>query len=177
MPDGSWRPENGLADPRLAELVQVAHGRKPKDAIGKIAGFSGWRSRARNLKEALLADLAEAGVLHEEHGKVLGLFPTTAWMPGDPGLEAEVLARVRASAVDHAAPLDRTAALVSILHAVDMLPKLFRDADRKALKRRGKEISEGDWGGEAVRKAVQQVQAVTVAVIVATSTSASASGS
>ncbi|MBB5917487.1 hypothetical protein BJY24_006399 [Nocardia transvalensis] len=157
------------ADSRLAALVAVADGRKPKDAVGKIAGFAAWRNHSRTLRDALLHDLAEAGRVTMTTSKTLGLFTSTNWTP-DPAERARVAQRVRAAVVDGTDPDDRTAALVSILHAVDLLPKLFPDADKRAVKNRGKAINESEWGGPAVRKAVQEVQAVTVAVIVATTT-------
>ncbi|WP_327114382.1 GPP34 family phosphoprotein [Nocardia sp. NBC_01730] len=162
------------ADPRLAELVGVADARKPKDAVGKVAGFGQWRSHARNLEDALLNDLVETGYLVEEKGKVLGLFPTTAWKSANPAAEAEILQRVRGVIIEGRDTDERTGALISILHAVDLLPKLLPDIDKRTVKQRGKEVSQGEWAGSAVHKAVQQVQAVTVAIIVST-TSATAS--
>lgn len=164
-------------DPRLAELVTVSHGRKPKDAIGKVGGTGSWRNRSRDLREALLRDLAAAGEITEVKNKVLGLFPTTAWKPRPDGEKARIEQRLHAVVVDGTDPDDRTAALISILHAVDMLPKLFPGADKRAVVRRGKAISESEWGGPAVRKAVQEVQAVTVAVLMATTTVTAAGGS
>ncbi|MEO5874976.1 MAG: GPP34 family phosphoprotein [Streptosporangiaceae bacterium] len=153
------------ADSRLAGLIPVVDDRKPKDAVGKVAGFTAWNNRAEDLKSALLVDLAEAGALTEERRKVLGLFPTTVWKAADPSLEAAVLQRVGATVRQGADPDDRTAALISILQAVDLLPKLFPDADKRSVRDRGQEISESDWGGQAVRKAVQEIQAVTATVI------------
>ncbi|MGW5383169.1 GOLPH3/VPS74 family protein [Nocardia sp. NPDC003963] len=163
-------------DPRFAELVAMADGRRPKDAIGKVSGLGSWRNRARDLREALLGDLADAGEVTGTRSKVLGLFPTTAWRPRADGEKARVEQRVRAAVVEEAEPDDRTAALISILHAVDLLPELFPDADKRAVRRRGKTISDSEWGGAAVRKAVQEVQAVTVGIIVATTTVSSAGG-
>ncbi|WP_033424770.1 GOLPH3/VPS74 family protein [Actinomadura flavalba] len=162
-------------DRRLASLLEVVDGRKPKDAVSKVSGVSAWRNRSKDLKEALLQDLAEQGLLVEEKGKALGLFPTTAWKQGDPGVEQEIVQRVRAAVVDGAEPDPRTAALIALLFAVDVLKKLYPDADRKALKRRAKEISEAEWGGEAVRKAVQEVQAATMTAVVAVTTTTSSS--
>jgi hypothetical protein len=164
-------------DPRLAELAAVADGRKPKDAVSNIAGFSAWRNRTTDLRDALLEDLVEAGALQVSHGKVLGLFPTTAWKPGDPAIETAVLSRIGSAILDGGTPDARTAALISILHAVDLLPRLFPDADRRAVRRRGKEIADSDWGAEAVRKAVQEIQAVMVALLVTTTIATTASSS
>jgi hypothetical protein len=50
--------------------------------------------------------------------------------------------------------------------------------DKRAARRRAKEIAEGDWAADAVRGAVQEVQtAVTVAVVAATSGSTASAGS
>lgn len=167
----------GSGDPRLAELVAVSDGRKPKDAVRKVGGYGSWRSRSRDLREALLRDLAEAGEITEAHGTVWKLFPTTTWRPTPGGTKADVEARVRAAVLDDTTPDDRTAALISILHAVGLLPKLLPEADKRAVRRRGKAISESEWGGPAVRKAIQEIQAVTVAVLMATTTAAAGSGS
>jgi hypothetical protein len=55
-----------------------------------------------------------------------------------------------------------------LLHAVDAVPKVIRDApDKKALKRRAKQIAESEWAAAAVRSAVQAVQAASMAAITA----------
>lgn len=163
-------------DPRPAELVQQAHDTKPKNAVSRLSGVSSWRNRAGDLREALLEDLAERGVLIRERHKVLGLFPSTAWKPGDPSAERRIVHRLRGVVVDGREPDERTAALVSLLHAVDVLPRLFPDVSRKAVRERGKQISESDWCGKAVRQAVQDVQAAPI-VTIAAATAASTAGS
>ncbi|OQS16173.1 hypothetical protein B0T36_05140 [Nocardia donostiensis] len=163
-------------DSRLAELITVCNGRKPKDAINKVGGPGSWRSRSHDLREALLRDLADAGEITEVRCKILGLFPATAWKPVPDGEKARIQQRVHAAVVDEIEPDDRTAALISILHAVGVLPKLFPGSDKRAVQRRGKTISEGEWGGPAVRKAVQEVQAVTVAILVAATTTTTVAG-
>ena len=76
--------------------------------------------------------------------------------------------RVRAAVLEGADPDDRTAALIAIVHSVGLLPKLFPDADRRLVKSRGRQISDHDWGSQAIRKAIQEIQAVTSAVIIST---------
>ncbi len=158
-----------VTDARLAEVADLSHNRKPKDAVGRIGGMSAWKDRAGGLKDAVLDDLAREGVLTHEQGHVLGLFPTNAWPLARPEVEREILDRVRAAVVTGTEPDARTAALVALLHAVDLLPKLFPDQPKRQLRARGKEVAEADWGGEAVRKAVQDVQtAVTASIIAST---------
>jgi hypothetical protein len=76
--------------------------------------------------------------------------------------------------VDGGEPDVRTTALVSLLTAVDAVPKVVPAADRRALVRRAAAVAEGEWAGDAVRKAVAAVHAaVTASVVAATSTGAS----
>lgn len=73
-------------------------------------------------------------------------------------------------------PDPRTAALVSLLTAAGALPRLYPDLDRdgrQALKARAAAVSEGEWAGAAVRRAISEVQsavmtAVMVPVVVST---------
>ncbi len=64
-------------------------------------------------------------------------------------------------------PTPRAAALISLLSAVDAAAKVFPDTDRKMIRKRAKEIADGEWAGAAVRKAVDAINsAVFVAVMV-----------
>jgi hypothetical protein len=57
--------------------------------------------------------------------------------------------------------------VVALLSAIDATHKVFPDADKRAVKNRAKDIAQGEWASDAVRKAVQDVYtAVTVAVMV-----------
>lgn len=164
-------------DPLLREVLATAHDRTPKSAVSRIGGASAWRNRAGDLKDALLLELASEGVLHPEKAKVLGLFPTTTWKPENPQAEAEVAQRVQQVVVQGQQPDQRTAALVSLLSVVDLLPKLFPEQDKKALRERGKQVSQGNWGGEAVKKAIEEVNASVIAAVVASTAATSASTS
>jgi Golgi phosphoprotein 3 (GPP34) len=156
-----------VLDERLA-LIGGKEGSKPQNLIGKLS---------KNLREALLERLAGQGIVKAEKGKVLGLFPITRWPAQDARHENDVRAALDAALRIGTQPDQRTAALVALLHSVDVVPKIIIDhPDKKALKRRAKEISESAWAADAVRKAVQAVQASMTAVIVA-SASAGAAGS
>ncbi len=165
-----------VTDARLAEVAEQSHNRKPKDAVGRIGGMSAWRDRAGGFKDAVLEDLVAEGVLTHEQGKVLGLFTTNAWPLARPEVEREILDRVRATVVTGTEPDARTSALVALLYSVDLLPKLFPDQPKRAVQARGKAVANAEWGADAVRKAVQDVQTAITAAIVATSVAA-ASGS
>lgn len=157
-----------VLDERLALLADKA-GQKPKNLMGKLS---------KKLRDQLLQRLAERGVLEADQGKVLGLFPVTRWPTKDAQHEAQVRAALENVLKLGTQPDERTASLVALLNALNVVPKVVTDAvDKRALKRRAKEISESDWAAEAVRKAVQEMQAAVTAAIVASSTAATAGGS
>lgn len=159
------------SDPHQREVLELVQGRKPKDAIQKI-GQGGF---ARRLRDTLQQGLAARGVLREEQVKILGLFPSTTWRAHDPAPEAGVRGRVLAALTGRATPDERTGALVSLLLATDLTRKVVPDQDRRALKRRAKEISESEWSGAAVKRAIDEVNAAMAAVMVATTSAAAAS--
>ena len=76
-------------------------------------------------------------------------------------------------------PDERIGSLIALLNVLKVVPKVVTDAvDQKALKRRAKEISESAWAADAVKAAVDAMQAaVTAAIVVSVTAGASASGS
>lgn len=158
------------SDPLQREILALLDGRKPKDAIRKI----GQGSFARTLRETLQQGLAARGVLREEQVKVLGLFPSTTWRTHDPAPEAAVRERVLAALTGTADLDETTAALVSLLHATDLIRRLFPDQDRRELKRRAKEIADSEWAGAAVKRAIDDLNAVMIAMMASTTAATTA---
>lgn len=160
----------GAAEPRSAVLVQArdrAVDHKPKDAVARIGGGSDWKGRADDIQESVLEELADAGVVEPVEHTHLGVFRSTRWIMRRPEVESEVTARI-AAALDGDQPDAHTAALIGLANAIDVLPKVFPDRDKRTMRARAKEIGQLAWGGEAVSQAVQEVQvAVTTAVIAA----------
>lgn len=146
-----------------ATLARVAGEVKPRKAdwwVGKL--------RTGKLRKRLLTRLAARGVLSEQEGKVLGIFPTTRYPELDPSYERDVRQRVE-SVLAGAQPDERVAVLVAVIHAA----KLDRKAFPHAPKGRVKEIAEGDWAGEAVRKTIASVHAAVAAGVTAATVAAS----
>ncbi|MFC9788821.1 GPP34 family phosphoprotein [Rhodococcus sp. NPDC127528] len=147
-------------DPILAHAAAQLRGSKPmkpERAIEKLG---------RNLKEAVLGRVVERGWVHESKGKLLGIFPTKTWPSVDESHERVVRERLWSALADGASPAPRTAALISLLSAVDAAHKVFPDADRKAIRKRAKAIAADEWAGAAVRKAVEAVNAAVVAAVI-----------
>ncbi|MGH3490208.1 MAG: GOLPH3/VPS74 family protein [Actinopolymorphaceae bacterium] len=144
-------------------LVADKQGKKPESVIGALK---------KGLRERLLSGLAERGILRREEGKILGIFPTTKWGAEDSRHEDALRSRLRGVLVSGLTPDNRSGALISLLSAIDVVPKIVESPDRRAVKRRAKEVAEGAWAADAVRRAVEAVNAATVAA-----TTAATSGS
>ncbi|TDE55628.1 GPP34 family phosphoprotein [Nonomuraea mesophila] len=151
-------------DATLTRIASETKARKPAWWVQRL--------KTGKLRMRLLTKLAESGVLAEERGRALGIFPVTRWPEAHPGVEADV--RERASAVlAGATPDARTAVLIAITHAAKLDRKVFPEADRRRIK----EISEGAWTADAVAKTIAAINAATMAAISAATTAAAGSSS
>lgn len=142
------------------------------EALTRLAGAPLRPGRAveklvRDLRQTLLARIVAAGLVREERGRALGVFPTTAWPAVRPDHEARIRAQLRSVLVDGSRPDARISALVALLTAVDAVPKVVAVEDRRALVRRARSIAEGDWAARAVREAVDAVHAAVIAGVTA----------
>jgi Golgi phosphoprotein 3 (GPP34) len=156
---------DGMLDEALA-TVGRKEGKKPRNVVAAL----GRRTRVR-----LYERLAEAGLLHAEEGRILGIFPTRRWPAEHTAHEASVRAGL-VSALRHGGTTDaRTRALVSLLHALKAVQKAV-DPNSVGLSKRelnasAQRIAEGDWVGQAVRSAID-----TQTAVIAASAAASSSG-
>ncbi|WP_182897850.1 GPP34 family phosphoprotein [Microbispora sp. H10830] len=147
-----------------AALTRIAEERGPRKAdwwVGKL--------RAGRLRKRLLTRLAARGVLSEQEGKILGIFPTTRYPELDPSHEQGVRERVQ-NVLAGAEPDERTAVLIAVMHAAKLDRKAFPDAQ----KGRVKEIAEGQWTAEAVRKTIASIHAAVAAATTAATVAATA---
>ncbi|WP_433610446.1 GOLPH3/VPS74 family protein [Prescottella agglutinans] len=149
-------------DPILARAVEVIRESrrpmKPETAIEKLD---------TEVRAAVFERVIDRGWVRESRRKILGIFPSKIWPPVDESHEREVRQELVGVLVEGLDPNPRTAALISLLSAVDAAAKVFPDADRKAIRKRAKDIAEKEWAGAAVRKAVDAINsAVFVAVMV-----------
>jgi hypothetical protein len=136
-------------------------GERPKKPEAVLPGL------AKGLRQMLLERLVQKGIVRAEEGRVLGLFPTHSWPAVDSDHERQVRAALMDVLVVGRTPAPREAALVSLLQAIDQVPKVLGDVNAPArdLRRRAKEISEGGFADDAVRKAVQAVNAAMTAAV------------
>ncbi len=132
-------------------LVTVGdkEGKKPQSVVAAL----GKRTRLR-----LYERLAEAGLLHAEEGRILGMFPTHRWPADHADHEAAVRASLITALRDGGTTDARTRALVSLLLALKAVHKAvapeYVGLSKRELNASAKRIAEGDWVGKAVRSAI-----------------------
>ncbi|MEV8634756.1 GPP34 family phosphoprotein [Streptosporangium sp. NPDC051023] len=148
-------------DATLARIAAEPKERKPEWWVQRLNSYK--------LRKRLLSGLAERGVLNEEQRKILGIFPSTRYPERDPSVEQEIRKRIE-SVLAGAEPDQRVAVLIAVLHAAKIDRKAFPGADKKRIK----EITEGNWAGEAVAKTIAAVNAAIMAAVIAGTVAATA---
>lgn len=143
------------------------HGAKPQNVLGKIR---------KGLRPVVLDRLTGRGLLSRRQTRVLGIFPVTRWPAADPRHKQEKVDELRPILLENAEPNTHLAALVGLLSAVDAAHKVVAVNDRKAVKRRAKQIRESQWATDAVGKAVEAVESAVMIAVVAGGAVASGGG-
>lgn len=161
---------DALADEALARIA-ADKPRKPGHWVTKLSK----QARPRIL-EKLVAD----GVLTVEKDRVLWVFPRTKYPSVNgvvPAVEAAARERIRTAVLGAGEVEPRTAALCALVAATELDRKILPGIDRKRVTARLKEIGEGAWAAEAVRKTIEEIQAAVMVAIIASTTAATAGSS
>ena len=161
---------DALTDDALAR-VEADKPRKPGYWVTKLS---------KQARPTILAKLVAEGVLTVEEDRVLWVFPRKKYPPASgepPAVEADAQERIRAAVLGDGPVEPRTAALCALVAATELDRKILTGLDRKRVKTRLKEISEGAWAADAVRKTIEEIQAAVMVAIIASTTAATAGSS
>lgn len=189
---GSTSAENALAGAVLVELVnsgRVAfepNGKKLRvvdptplndlvlnEALGRLTKPLRPQSAVERVRKRLwnnvIGQLRDHSVIRVEPRKVLGIFPAKSYPIVDEAA-AEKLRKAVGEVVHGYRGADaHIGSLITLLYAVDAVHKVFV-GDKREIRKRAKEIARGNWAGDAVRRAVEAIQAgVTAAASAAAS--------
>lgn len=160
--------DDPLANNALARIIGEERSRKPGHWVTKLA---------KETRPRVLDKLVTDGVLTVEKDKVLWVFPRTKYPAANgvrPPAEAEAERRMRDAVLGSGTVDPRTAALCALVAATELDRKIFPDLDGKRVKARLKEIGEGTWAADAVRKTIEEIQTAVMLAIVASTTAATA---
>jgi len=156
-----------VGDPLLDEcLAAIADAKKQASAQTYVSKFA----MLGRLKDRAAERLCETGVLREEEGKILGIFPTRLYPELDPEPEKRIIRRLNHAIFGEGPLLDaRTIVLVSLAHHAGLLSPVFGAKETRSRKTRIKQIAKGEMAGAAVKEAIEAAQsALFVSTIVAT---------
>ena len=159
-----------LADEALARIAAEEKGRRPGHWVSKLA---------KDTRPRVLDKLVRDGVLTVEKDRVLLVFPRKKYPAvggAEPAVETAARERMRAAVLGSGAVEPHTAALCALVAATELDRKVFAGLDRKKVQARLKEIGEGAWAADAVKKSIEEIQAAVMVAVVA-STTATAAGS
>ena len=147
-----------LTDPVLHEamLEVAAKVRTAQVLVGRLG---------RRRRDVVMSRLEQRGVLRSRSDSVLGIFPRSRWEALDDRRAQEPRRRATEALVLGVQPDDRTAALVALLSSLGLAAKVVEHDGLSAgeVKRRAKEIADGDWAAKAVKDAVAAAQAAVAA--------------
>ncbi|MFD4641719.1 GPP34 family phosphoprotein [Lentzea sp. NPDC058436] len=152
-------------------LLQESIGRfdkpmKPQRAVERLR---------KKVRDNVVAELEARGAVRVEARKVLGIFPGKNYVITDESRNNEVRKAVGEVAAGYRGADARTGSLITLLYAVKAVHKVF-EGDKKDLNRRAKDIAAGNWAGDAVRRAVEAIQAGVTAATAAAAAASSGGG-
>jgi hypothetical protein len=169
-----WRTHLVVGDRAATgdHVLDLALERLPADPTPKAA-IEKLQSRVR---DPLMAGLVHDGSVRLEERTFLGMSRSPRYPAADRRRRDAVVARMRSVLVDGVAPSTDDAALVALLRAVKAEHKVDsfgEQAPKRALRDRSKVIADGEWAGEAVRRAIADVHAAVAAAASAGAVAAS----
>ncbi len=139
-----------LSDPLLQEAYDEVATR-PQDGRTVVTKLS------KNLLERLPERLVHRGLLRREDKKVMLIFTQARYLPVDRSRERTVRNEIRGALADGLTARPRVAALIALLSAGGSLKQVLREQDvpwSPDVRRRAKEIQQGDWGAGVVSAAI-----------------------
>ena len=162
---GKEAPEH----PLLARAIEeISRARRPASAKSWVLRFA----KMKNLRNDAARRLVDRGILGEEEHRILLVFNQTRYPERDGTAEEEVVERVQRAVLSERTVDVRTASLVGVAHATNLLAPLFERRQLRDSKKRIESIMESTPGAAAANEAVKAVQAAIIAATVAASAAA-----
>lgn len=152
VPDAAWP-----ADQLLAEALSVISG-KPNWYLSSVVDRLGRKLVDHKAVDAVYERLAKAELVSRTPHRVLGLVPTTRWVSVDGRYEASLHEQLDAIFLFGAEPDAHVASLAALLTGAGLVTSVIdrgRGVDKRAVKRRGKELLKQYWPAQAMERAFQ----------------------
>jgi Golgi phosphoprotein 3 len=153
-PDGALLADpvptgNDILDEVSQWISDADRPRMPSYWVGRLAG------RMPRLKDRLLEQLVSQGILERRERRILWIFPSRSFPLADAAAEQQARDRVRAVVLDGRSPDQRTAALIGLVRACNLIDEIFAPHERPQAHRRigemtGEEAATGGILGDGL---------------------------
>ncbi|MEE8170746.1 MAG: GPP34 family phosphoprotein [Phycisphaerae bacterium] len=151
---------HALGEPVLDECLRKIATAKRR------ASLQTWVERCARLKRLhhrVAMGLCRRGVLRADEKTVLLIFRRNVYPELDPVPERDLIERLRRAIFSDGGHVDpRTATLIALANAAELLQMAFERRALRQRKKRIKELSAGDLTGAATAEAVQTAQAAAI---------------
>jgi hypothetical protein len=154
-------PAGSARDDLLDGMLGTIRSSKKSRTIGHWVGKFG-RSGGK-IKATLLGRLVEKRILAKDERRLFLIFPASRYPQTNPMPEYRVRERVRGAIRGIKPPDERTAALIGLIQACDLIGVLFEKGERREARKRAKEIGASQPIGGAVARAILAVKAAVIA--------------
>jgi hypothetical protein len=144
-------------DRLLDECLEHIHGvKRPKSLADWVSKFAG----LKNLRHRIALRLCQAGILKADEDKVLLLFTRRIYPEVDPGPERQLIQELDHAIFSSSGEADtRTAVLISLAKAADLLKVVFDKKKLKSRKARVEDLIHDETLGKAAKEAIEAVEA------------------
>jgi len=146
-------------------MKKIQDARKPKSLQSWLEKFAD----LKDLHHRVATSLCQRGILHAEEDKILLLFSRTLYPEFDPKPEQLLHQRLRDAVMGDNPDVDhRTAMLLSLSKATNLLNVVFTKQEQKQRKSRIEEIVNGNTLGKAAKEAVEAMETtIMIACLIA----------
>ncbi len=150
-----------VLDQAISHIKNSAKQRKADHWLNKLSG------KKINIKASMLEGLVKKGILKLEEHKILWIFDSPHYPTKDASEEKAIKEQLRRLVLYRDALETRTAVLMGLVNACGLTAEIFTKDERKAARKRIKEIMENEQIARAVADTVAGVQAAVAAVLIA----------
>jgi uncharacterized membrane protein YgcG len=126
---------NEILDEASAWIAKADRPRMASYWVGRLAG------RMPRLKDRLLEQLVAKGVLERRERRILWIFPSRSFPLADAAAEQQARDRIRAVILNGQTPDQRTAALIGLVRACNLIDEIFAPHERPQANRRVGELT------------------------------------
>lgn len=156
--------ETPTGEPALDHVLSKIAGEKDKDR-----SIRDWidhlSTEAEPVRELSLQRLIDRGILREEEGRFLWVFPTRRYPMVDDKEQTEVKLRIAQLLMSDDIPDARDIAILNLADACGLLHEIFSSQELSRLEERIEQLTRMDLIGQAVSSTIDELRAALVTVV------------